>query len=107
MLTTAERLSRNVRVLRETMWAAIQIKGGKKMPNTCSVCGITFQAWKEYHDHTAQTHTSKAGAQRAAAPIQTVVAGKRRPLTREEKAEIVARGEARLGAHHFFGRGNV
>ena len=27
------------------------------------------------------------------------------PLTREEKAEIVAKGEKRLGLHHFIGFG--
>jgi hypothetical protein len=69
------------------------------MPN-CAVCGFTAPNRMAYVMHQELEHKAlKLQVRRLPEAI-------RRPLTKTEKAEIVDRGEARLGKHHFFQGGH-
>lgn len=75
------------------------------MPSTCSICQQEFRAWVDYHAHIALAHnvkpTLKEVADNTPRPIvKGVYAG---PMDKKEKARIVAAGERRIGARHFFG----
>lgn len=64
--------------------------------NNCPHCSETFPQWHMYIMHLELNH-NKSGFTKAA-PLM-----KRGPLTKSEKAAIVAKGEARLGLQHFYG----
>jgi hypothetical protein len=66
---------------------------GDFMKHTCAICKETFGVWVLYRMHEASFHM--------VAPVS--LPGVKHPMTREAKAFIVSRGEARLGAYNFFG----
>lgn len=61
------------------------------MVNKCVVCSELFPQWSTYAVHMEAIHDHK---------IDGMV---RPPLTKEEKAAIVAKGEQRLGDRNFLG----
>lgn len=63
--------------------------------NNCPHCFEKFPQWHMYIMHLELSH-NKSGFNKP------VVAVKKGPLTKVEKIAIVARGENRLGSHHFF-----
>lgn len=59
----------------------------------CVICNERFDLWVLYDIHKQSFHME--------APV--AIPGVKHPLTRAAKALLVARGEARLGAHNFYG----
>ena len=69
---------------------------GDNLMHICAICKETFEVWVLYRMHEATFHM--------AAPVS--LPGVKHPMTREAKAFIVSRGEARLGIQHFIGGTN-
>ena len=75
------------------------------MPSTCPICLEHFLSWTEYHTHTSLAHNVKptrAELERNT-PKPVVKGAYGGPMSKEEKARIVAAGEKRLGKQHFYG----
>lgn len=63
--------------------------------NTCTRCSETFSQWLLYQMHQEICKPVKA--------VEPILQGVKKPLSRAEKACIVAKGELRLGKEHFYG----
>lgn len=80
------------------------------MPSTCPKCQGTFKHWTDYHEHLA-LGCAFSEVQNAIAELKVISTGRTDlgrksysgPMSKAEKARIVAKGEARLGTQYFMG----
>ena len=78
--------------------------------NTCSLCGLKFNSYGDFHEHTTLGHNNKSLESNARA-LKTHSSGRSDlskriypgPMAKEVKDKAVAKGEARLGKGAFYG----
>lgn len=80
--------------------------------NQCTVCGIKFNSFGDYHEHTMLGHDHKGlesndrGLRTHSSGrtdlVKTVYPG---PMNKAKKDTVVAKGELRLGRQNFYDNG--
>lgn len=71
-------------------------------PNTCTICGMQFHSFGDYHEHALLGHRDpfKAFQSGRTDLVKVPYPG---PMDKDVKAATVAKGEQRLGRQNFYG----